>query len=298
MDLTHLRYLQAIAQSGTLTRAAQKVHISQPALSVAIRNLEERFKTTLLLRDRHGVTLTTSGQEMLRCADEIFGLIERTEQRIRGLEAEETGDFIIGCHESLGAYFLPRFMHAFLQQAPRIEISLWNGTSMEVRQAVVDRQIHFGLVVNPLPHPDLVMVELFKDAVDIFIAPSRAPATEDLAAAGEILRKGPLIHAGRVTQCQDLIARLAAESMLPLRMLSCGDLELVKSLTLEGLGVGLLPRRVAAYGHPGELRRLHPSLPFIPDTIQLLYRTDMHRTRAALTLKKALVDHGKSLGEA
>jgi DNA-binding transcriptional LysR family regulator len=75
----------------------------------------------------------------------------------------------------------------------------------------------------------------------------------------------------------------------------CGDLELVKSLVLAGIGPALLPRRVAAYGHEGKIVRLHPRLPFIPDTICLLYRADMHRTKAALRVKDALVDYGKKL---
>ena len=61
-----------------------------------------------------------------------------------------------------------------------------------------------------------------------------------------------------------------------------------------GLGVGLLPRRVAAHGQPG-LVRLHPDLPCIPDRVFLLYRHDLHRTRAAMTLKDALVAHGRAL---
>jgi len=85
------------------------------------------------------------------------------------------------------------------------------------------------------------------------------------------------------------------ESLLPTRRLSCGDLELVKSLALEGVGPALLPRRVAAYGHPGRLVRLHEELPFIPDVISLVYRADMHRTKASVRLKDALVTHGRSL---
>jgi len=65
---------------------------------------------------------------------------------------------------------------------------------------------------------------------------------------------------------------------------------------LAGVGVALLPRRVAAYGQKGKLRRLHPSMPFFPDTIFLAFRADMHRTRAATRLKDALVAHGKRLG--
>ena len=314
VDLSHLRYFQTIAACGSMTAAARKLRLSQPTLTVAMRNLEERFGTTLFLRGRSGVSLTSTGEELLRHAEEIFAVLDTAEQRIKGLESDEVGSFVIGCHESLGAYFLPEFMIDFLAVAPKIEITLWNGSSASVVDAVVGRQVHFGLSVNPLPHPDLVMVELFHDAMDVLVAtdPKRprsvpppaasdasraAEAADALAAAHARLRAGPLVHAGRIAQCRELIDRLAAEQLVPTRVLSCGDLELVKSLALAGVGVALLPRRVAAYGHPGKLRRLHPSLPFIPDTISLLYRADMHRTRAATRLKDALVAHGRRLEE-
>lgn len=297
VDLNQLRYFQAIARCGSLSKAARELSVSQPTLTVSIRQLEERLKTTLLLRDRSGVSLSSTGEALLRGAEEMLRVLAHTEQRILGLETEETGSFVVGCHESLGAYFLPGFLPGFMEAAPWIDVSLWNGTSAAVRQAVLDREVHFGLVVNPLPHADLVLVELFKDAVDIFIAADLAPPEDagGLVQAGAILRRGPLLHAGRVTQCQELISRLAADGLLPVRMLACGDLELVKSLALSGLGMALLPRRVAAYNQPGRLRRLHLTLPAIPDTIYLLYRPDLHRTRAALRLKDELVRYGRAL---
>jgi DNA-binding transcriptional LysR family regulator len=109
---------------------------------------------------------------------------------------------------------------------------------------------------------------------------------------------GPLIYAGRVKQSQDLCDQLAGAGLLSLRNLVCGDLELVKSLALAGIGPALIPRRVASYGHEGKLVRLHPSLPFIPDTICLLYRADMHRTKAAMRVKDELVAYGKRLDTA
>lgn len=294
LDLTQLRYFQTVARCGSLTQAARQLEVSQPTLTVAIRNLEERLGTTLLLRDRSGVSLSATGQELLRSCDEVLGLLQRAEQRILSMETEDAGQFVVGCHESLGAYFLPGFMARLFSEAPRIEVTLWNGPSASVRQAVIDRRVDFGLVVNPVPHPDLVLVPLFPDAVDVFVATELLPAG-GLDGAHALLRRGPLIFAGRVGQCQELIERLAAQGLLPVRMLSCGDLELVKSLTLAGLGVALLPRRVAAYGQPGRLSRLHQELPHIPDTINLLYRADMHRTRASGRLKDALVAYGRSL---
>ncbi len=292
IDLTHLKYFRTIAQCGSMTAAARVLKVSQPTITVAVKNLEEELKTTLLQRNRNGVTLTSTGQELLRYAHEMFDLLDRAEQSIAGLETEEAGRFVIGCHESLCAYFLPEFMIGFLRDAPRIEVSLWNGTSAAVVDAVVAREVDFGLVVNPRSHPDLVIVDLFRDAVDVFVAPHLL----EHSTPEELLATRPLVFAGRVGQCQDLIDQLAKKGHLP-RLLSCGDLELTKSLALAGVGVALLPRRVAAYGHPGKLVRLDPKMPFFPDKISLLYRADLHRMKAAMRLKEALVTHGKKLDE-
>lgn len=294
MDLAHLRCFQSIAHCGSLTAAARALKVSQPTLTVAVKNLEEQLGTTLLHRSREGVKLTSTGHDLLGQAEQIFALVDRVQHRIGDLETDEIGSFIIGCHESLGAYFLPAFMRGFLEASPRIEVTLWNGTSAQVQEAIVARRVEFGLVVNPRPHPDLVLVELFRDAMDVIVA---ASTTGDgtLASAHARLRAGPLIIAGRVGQCTELVDRLAALGLLPTRVLSCGDLELVKSLAMEGVGVGLLPRRVADYGQPGRLVRLHPELPFIPDVICLVYRADLHRTRAAIQLKDALAAHGRRL---
>lgn len=309
MDLAHLRYFREIARLGSMTAAARVLKVSQPTLSVAVRQLEESFKATLLMRHRGGVSLTAAGAELLRHADELFALLDRAAAAVTGLERDLIGAFVLGCHESLGAYFLPRLLPGFLRDAPRIELDLHNASSADVLRAVVDHEVHFGLVVNPAPHPDLVLVRLFRDAVDLFVAAAPgapAPAgpalygpdgawTRDLAAAAARLREGPLIFAGRVHQCGWLIDQLTERGLVPGRPLSCGDFELVKTLALAGVGVAILPRRIAAYGHEGALRRLHADLPSFPDDIHLVYRADLPKTRAAMFLKDAIVRCGQQM---
>lgn len=295
MDLTQLRYFKAVAEAGSITAAAHVLGITQPTLTAAIQQMEKRLGTKLLLRGRSGIQLTATGEALRRHAATVHALLEQAEQEIRALQDEEVGNFVLGCHESLGAYFLPSFLPAFLRSSPRITLTLWNGTSSAVRDAVAERNVHFGLVVNPRPHPDLVFVPLFHDAMDVFVATEGAPPEGDLSATHARLGEGPLIYAPRVLQCQELLERLAARGLLPERLLPCGDLELVKSLALSGMGVGLLPRRVAAYWQPGRLRRLHPTMPYFEDTITLVYHSDGHRTRAARHFKEALVEHGQKL---
>ena len=293
--LEHLRYFQTVARCGSLSAAARVLDISQPGLTAVIKQLEESFGTRLLVRLRTGVSLTSTGEELLRYANESLSRLEEVEQRIRGLESDEVGSFVIGCHESLGAYFLPQWMTRFLESNPRIQLTLSNAPSAVVQGNTVERAVHFGLVVNPQPHPDLVQMKLFRDAVDLFVAADGAPPEGDLEAAKERLRRGPLVFAGRIVQSQQIIDELATMNALPSRLLPCGDLELVKSFALAGLGVAVIPRRVARYWQDGRLRRLHRSLPFIPDEIHLLFRGDAHRTRAFLVTKDAIVAHGRAL---
>lgn len=306
MDLNHLRYFLSIIEHGSLSAAAKKIRKTQSALSSAVQVLERNFQTTLMVRDHSGVVLTRTGEELKRCAQDVIARLDESHTRIKRLEQGGEGTFVIGCHESLGAYFVPEFLAEFLQQSPQIEVSLWNATSAAVQQAVLARSVDFGLVVNPHRGDDFVIVDLCEDAVDLFIAATpeqlaspNAPLWSglDLPDALARLRAGPIVYAGRVYQATDLMTQLDAQHLLPDRRISCGDLELVKSMVMANVGVGVLPRRVAGYGNHARLRRLHPALPIIPDRICLIYRSDLHRTRGMLALKDALLRHGRRLAD-
>lgn len=290
MDLLSIQRFQAIAAHGSLTAAARALRCTQPTLSAAVRRLEEHYGTTLLLRTSRGIELTATGQVLLDHTDRVFRTLNDIEQRIAGLEDGEVGQFTVGCLDSLGAYFLPSFLPGFMREAPGVDVTLWNGPSAQVRQRVIDRALHFGLVVNPATHPDLVMVPLFRDAVDLMVGAE----AETVGAARARIAQGPIMLVERLPQARSYLEWFDSQGITPSKVLACGELELVKSLTVGGLGIGVLPRRVAQYGSSG-LVRLHPALPFMPDRIHLLYRADLHRTRAAMRLKDALVAHGRAM---
>ena len=295
MDLAHLRYFRVIAEVGNLTAAAKVLGVAQSTLTAAVKRLEKHLDSTLLLRNPRGVTLTPTGRALAKSGREILGMVDEMEERIHGLEREDIGKFVIGCHVSLGAYFLPGFMPSFLRSSSGIELRVWNGTSTGVREAVIDRSVHFGLIVNPLPHDDLVMVEAFRDAVALVgrrDGLARPGSREEIE---ERMRSAPLIYAERVDQCRQIVDTLGGLDLLPSRLLTTGDLELTKALVLADLGVGILPRRVSDYGHPGELGVLHPSLPQIPDRIMLCFRADAHRTAAWRRTKLALLAYADEI---
>jgi DNA-binding transcriptional LysR family regulator len=291
LELTPLRYLLAIAATGRLTTAARRMRVSQPAISVAMKKLEARLNTSLLLRSSKGVVLTPTGVELARQAEEVFSVLRRAEEQVHGLQQGEHGRFIVGCYHSFGAFFLPAMMKRLATEAPGLELSLWEGTADQVRDAVVDRTVHFGVMVSPRPHPELVMIKLFKDVMGVFV-PGHLSPRERL----EALARGPLFHVERVLISRKVVEALGQRGLLPNRVTACGDLELAKSLALQGAGAAVLPFRVATCNTPpGALVLADPSLPAEIDTAYLTFRADLHRTRAALRLKDALIARGAEL---
>jgi DNA-binding transcriptional LysR family regulator len=291
IDLKQLGYFRAAARAGSLTAAARNVSISQPTLSIAIRRLEAALATTLLHRHRDGVTLTATGTELLGRCDEILASVERAEQAVLGIESEPVGRFVIGCPEALGAFFLPEFIKRMAHQSPRIEFSLWSGTSREVERAVLHRVVDFGLVSRMFPHPELVGVHLFRDHTELF---ATGPAPRTIQAAKQRLLAGPLLYIEGSAAGSEIMRSLARRRLLPERWLQCGTLELAKSLALGSAGIAILPRRVAEC-RTEALCSLHPTFPSIEDTISLVYRADFHRTRAAMHVRSSLVTHGRTL---
>jgi DNA-binding transcriptional LysR family regulator len=284
-DLVGLRYVHAIASSGSMTAAAKQLRVSQPTLSVAVRALEERIGTSLFLRGPKGVVPTESGKVLVRVTQEVLTLLNNVDEEIRGIESVPAGRFVIGCYHSFGAFFLPPLMRDLAIRAPRIELALWEGTGPDVLDAVLDRTVHFGIDagLGPRQHPDLVIVPMFRDVIGVVCARRRPRET------------APLFHVPRIPSSARVIDALRARGKLPPRVVPCGDIELVKSLVLNGAGVGILPWRTG-YGTPrGALRLLDPALPFEIDVASLFYRVDLHRTRAAMLVHDEIVRRGKEL---
>jgi len=283
-DLGHLRYVRAIAACGSFTAAARQLRVSQPTLSVAVQALEQRLGTTLFLRGPRGVATTAAGAAMVRTGDEVLALLRQADEEIRGIESAAAGRFTIGCYHSFGAFFLPEPMRRLAERAPGIELSLWEGTSPDVRDAVVNRTVQFGVGVSPRPHPDLVLVPLFRDVM--VVVRGRRP----------LPRAAPLFYVPRISLSEKVVGAMRGAGRLPTRLVPCGDLELVKSLVLHGAGIGVLPWRVARYGTtPAALRLVDPKLPHELDVGYLIYRADQHRTRAAKLVRDELARHGRAL---
>lgn len=287
-----LRYFQQVAEHGSFTAAARELDISQPSLSVAVRKLEQALGQKLFHRSRQGVTLTRAGEILLEHARQANLTLEAAKDELLALSTVPRGSFRLGAHESLAGYVLPGFLGRFLSRYPEVRITLHNGNSRDVERMVIERDLDLALVVNPSRHPESVVLELFNDRVGFVASAKLRRKRKDVRT---LLSEVPWIHVPVLQQTQSIVQSLAAEGLAPSYALTCSSMELVKSLVLDGVGVGILPFRVASHGvSGGRLVRLD-GLPVFDDTITLVRRYDMPMTAGARALLDELKAHGAGM---
>jgi DNA-binding transcriptional LysR family regulator len=292
--LAALAALLAVIDQGSFTAAAQALGISQPAVSLAVKRLEERLDTALVIRSRKGITASRPGETLAQGARLAFEALGGAVAQIADQQVEPRGRVVLGCHESLAAYALPTFMARFLRLYPKVDLALWNGSSMDVEAEIVAGRIDLGLVVNPSQHPDTVVSPLFDDSVELFhCLPARSVGN-----ARSVLSSLPLIYVPQLVQSQNILHELQKRKLVVARPLPCSSLALVKNLVIDRVGVGILPRRVAAHNTSRKLHSLSPPMPRYQDRVALVRRYDLPRTAAMRLVIEKLTSHARDMGEA
>jgi DNA-binding transcriptional LysR family regulator len=278
---TDLHYFLEVASTANLSRAAERLGVSQPALSLAMRRLEESFGLKLLIRGKTGVQVTHAGRRLAGQARALVQEWEKIRESARREQDEVSGVFALGCHPSVALYSLPGFVPGLLKRHPRLELKLAHDLSRRITEDIVSFRVDFGIVVNPVAHPDLVIQELARDEVALWIAPG-APRS----AASTLLYDPDLV------QSQQLLKQCDRKGIAFARTLPSSSLEVIAALTAAGAGVGILPTRVAQGTIPRaqsvRLNRLAEDAPRSLDRICLVYRADAQKSRAAKAIGHAI----------
>lgn len=272
-----LHYFVEVAGTLNISRAAERLGISQPSLSLAVKRLEDGLGVELLIRSKSGVALTRAGQRFVVRARILLHEWERLSAESLREETTLAGRYVIGCHPSVALYSLPHFLPDLLDAYPSLEVKLVHGLSRQITDDVIGFKIDFGIVVNPVEHPDLVIKVLAKDEVTLW----HAPKTHALAKAEAA--EGVLICDPDLLQTQSILKQMAKKGLVFKRTISSSSLEVVTLLVAAGAGVGILPGRVAEREKGLGLKPL-ASAPRFADKICLIYRADAQKTPASKLL--------------
>lgn len=245
MDLNHLRSFVAVAQFGHLTRAAETLHLSQPALSSHIKTLEEQFGVTLFERSSSGMTLTPSGRRLLAEAEQIIAAVARLTHSAQDLRGQPTGNLKIGTVLDPAVLRVGDLMLRMLERYSQLELDLYQVMSSDalarVRNGSLDASFYFGA----MPDADLHCIPL-RDIVYRVTLPV-AWGDKLLEAPWETVAEQPWIVAPEPSSHRQLIMKLFGDRVPePERVIEADTESVINNLVESGVGVSLIRDEIAA----------------------------------------------------
>src|ERR1043165_2100248 len=198
MELRHLRYFVAVAETENVSRAATKLHISQPALSRQIRDLEEELGFLLLERNAKSVRLTQAGRAFLIEARAIMQRVDEGVKAAKAVAIGTKGELHVGYAPSLTARILPPTLRAFQAELPHVRVKLHDLSTDEMLAGLRKGTLQMALMVKPAAAMlrDLRFTDLTTDTLCLAVAPKHPLARKRTITVAEIARE-PLVVYGR-----------------------------------------------------------------------------------------------------
>lgn len=294
MDLRQLRYFVAIIQCGSISRAALRLSIAQPALSLHIRNMELELETPLLFRTPHGVQPTEAGNSLFRNARTILDQFETARQEIKGQTAEPSGEVRVGLPSSVSQILGVPLVLAARERVPKVTLCVAEAMSGYVLDWLRQGRVDFGLLYHPVDDRNLRSVALLSEMLVLF-GPVEAPTGTASPAEGPVpfarCAGLPLILPSSGHGLRDLVEEAAAARGVRIAPLVEIDAYAgIKALVERRLGYSVLPAyAIQAEVAEGRLRAWSFDPP-LARTVHLAEPTDRPLSHAVKAVERLCVE--------
>ena len=244
MDLNALKIFLAVAQERSFSRAAAKVHRTQPAVSQAVRRLEVELGEQLFDRSSKNGTLTEAGVMLQNYAQRLVRLAEETESAVRELRDLRRGRVLIGANEAAVHTLLPLIVQ-FRRRYPDILIDVRRVPARQIAVEVQQGSLDFGALTFHPAEEGLLEVPIGSDELVLLVPPTHALAKRHQVTMEDVAHE-PVVAHNDPSPARERVLRLFEQRHVPLRMvISLPSLDGIKRAVESKLGVALLPRRCA-----------------------------------------------------
>ena len=292
MDLASLQVFQAVAREQSFSRAAEKLYRTQPAVSIAMKKLEEWVGQPLFVRGSGARMLTDAGVLLLEYAEKMLNLRVEIRKGLKELQGLERGEVSVGVNESSIHALLPA-LDRYRRQYPGVQIRVHRVFSRDVPREVVNHQLDLG-VISYLPEErELTATEFYRDALTLVVWPSHRLAKSRDVEISDLGEETFVAHIVESPYRQRVI-QMFARHKVPLRMeIELPTIESIKRFVEMKNGVAIVPRMcVEGEIARGDLRELRLRGMRILRRLYLIYRQDRPLSAAAQGLVNILKPKG------
>lgn len=250
MDLRTLRYFTVVARELNITRAAQKLNISQPPLSHQIHLLEQEMGAPLFLRGKRRLQLTAEGELLLLRAEQLLDLADKTKQELREMKSGMSGTLYLGMVEGRAPYLSARWIAGFREEFPLVRYSLWNGSGDDVLERLHNGLADLAVIATPYDteHLNGIVVGSEPWAAMIPLDDPLAKLPGDTIPLKELAGQ-PLIVPSRRSRIQAIRQWFQEIGQEPSILCEMSNYVDALALTEQGVGISIFPQTTL---HPSE----------------------------------------------
>ena len=296
MELSELRVFLTVASERSFSKAAMKLHRTQPAISQAVRRLEDSVGERLFDRATKDATLTEAGRLLRDYADRLLRLSEEAEEAVKDLRDLRRGRVLIGCNEASVHAVLP-LIEQFRSGHPLVHVDVRRIPARQLGAEVAQGSLDFGVLTFQPAETQLGSIVLGHDELVMLVHPSHPLAHSREVTLSECARQTVIAH-NDPSHVRDRVLRLFEQHHIPANILvSLPSLEGIKRAVAMQMGVAMLPRRCAESEIVrGELVALAMPEVRLRRHVRLVFRKGGERSHAATAFLASVEEKKKTRG--
>ena len=238
-----LQVFYTVAKLLSFTKAAETLHMTQPAVTFQVRQLEEHFNTRLFDRTHNRVTLTEAGRKSYEYAEDIFELYSEMENSVKELTGDVSGALTLGASTTIAEYMLPSLLSGFTKKYPDIQLRLRVSNTEGIVSMIENSMIDLGIVEGPVTNKNLLVETCRVDRLVVIVPPGHSLANQKFIAMEELMHN-PFISREEGSGTRDVIIGYMTELGLDKNNLNIclelGSPESIKGAVEAGMGVSIV----------------------------------------------------------
>jgi LysR family transcriptional regulator, regulator for metE and metH len=246
LEIRHLRLLAAVAETGSVTEAGKRLHLTQSALSHQLRDAEGKLGTALFLRLGKRMVLTPAGEKLLASAQRVLCELKAAEEQIEGLNGNTRGLIRISTECYTCYHWLPPVLKKFHHRFPKVELHIDAASTHRPLEALLDGRLDVA-IINCTPPPRnkcLRLMPLFEDEMVFVMSPQHRLTAQTHVSAKDLAGETALIYPPR--EESTMLRVLRASGVQPERVMEIHLTEAIIELAGAGIGIGFIARWAAA----------------------------------------------------
>ena len=287
MDVRDLQVFLSVAKHLNYTRAGEEVNLSQPSVSVRIRQLEINLGIKLFEQLGKKIALTEAGAALVPYANRVIAAVKDAREAIEEIQGLERGSLSIGASTTPGMYLIPKIIARFKRQHSKIEIHLGIRDTRQVEEGVIRNDFDFGFVGGHLAGDEVNVLPWLTDSLVLIVPPSHRLARKRAAHAEDLQKEGFIFRESGSATGAAVVSHLKKCDLQVNAVMEMENPESVKKGVQSGLGIAFISRfAVEAELKAKTLVAVRVRGLEINRELKIVYRKDKHLSRAARTFIK------------